>query len=182
MIFRSHLRKLVRGTSGQEIIEAAIVLPLLFMILLGIYWFGRAFNIYGTINHAAREGARVGIQTCASCAQLTTPLFDAQVATAVTQALQASNLDPSKAQNLNVVPAAVACPGSGGGCSNVLLNGGPGKVHLCRSVQLNAGSSDPPVCGVIVSFKYPYQFWFPFTSLSMQSISLKADVQADGEE
>jgi hypothetical protein len=62
------------------------------------------------------------------------------------------------------------------------LNGGPGKVHFCQSVQLNAGSTDPPVCGVIVSFKYPYQFWFPFTSLNLQSISLKADVQADGEE
>jgi Flp pilus assembly protein TadG len=174
------LRKLAWGTSGQEIIEAAIVLPLLFMILIGIYWFGRAFNIYGTINHAAREGARVAIQTCASCPQLTKPLFDAQVATAVTQALQASKLDPSQAQKAPVAPGLVLCPG--GSNTVVSLNGGPGNVRLCRSVQLNAGSSAPPVCGVIVSFQYPYQFWFPFTSLNMQSILLKADVQANGEE
>ena len=180
MDMRSYLRKLVRGTSGQEIIEAAIVIPLLFMILLGIYWFGRAFNIYGTINHAAREGARVGIQTCASCPQLLPGALKTQVAAAVTQALQASHLDPSKALNSPVTPAAVACPGSGGGCSNVPLNGGPGKVHFCQSVQLNAGSPDPPVCGVIVSFQYPYQFWFPFTSLN--SVSLKTSVQANGEE
>jgi len=179
---RSHLTKLVRGTSGQEIIEAAIVIPLLFTILFGVYWFGRAFNIYGTINHAAREGARVAIQTCASCSQLSTAALKTQVAAAVTQSLEASHLDPSKALNSTVTPAAVACPGSGGGCSNIPLNGGPGKVHFCQSVQLNAGSPDPPVCGVIVSFQYPYQFWFPFTSLNLQTISLKAKVQADGEE
>jgi hypothetical protein len=64
----SRLKELLSGMGGQEIAEAAIVLPLLFMLLFGIYWFGRAFNIYGTINHAAREGARVGMtSTCASC-------------------------------------------------------------------------------------------------------------------
>jgi Flp pilus assembly protein TadG len=181
MNMRPHLRKLARGTNGQEIIEAAIVIPLLFMILFGVYWFGRAFNIYGTINHAAREGARAATRTCASCIP-PNALVAAQVATAVTQALQASHLDPSKALNSTVTPAAVACPGSGGGCSNIPLNGGPGKVHFCQSVQLNAGSPDPPVCGVIVSFQYPYQFWFPFTSLNLQTISLNAKVQADGEE
>ena len=174
---RSHLTKLVRGTSGQEIIEAAIVLPLLFMILFGIYWFGRAFNIYGTINHAAREGARVAIQTCASCAQLTKPLLDAQVASAVTQALQASRLDPSKVQCYTPTPNPAACPGFSCTC-----NLSTGKVQICRSVQLNDGNPGPPVCGVTVSFKYPYQFWFPFTSLNMQNISIKASVQADGEE
>jgi Flp pilus assembly protein TadG len=180
MTMRSHLRKLVRGTSGQEIIEAAIVIPLLFMILFGIYWFGRAFNIYGTINHAAREGARVAIQTCASCAQLTKPLLDAQVASAVTQALQASHLDPAKAGTYNPAPAPAigACPGAFS-CTNAVTIGA-GRVRICRPVQLNAGSADPPVCGVTVSFKYPYQFWFPFTSLN--SVSLKASVQADGEE
>jgi hypothetical protein len=182
MNIRSHRRRLVRETSGQEIIEAAIVIPLLFMILFGIYWFGRAFNIYGTINHAARAGARAATQTCASCTPpLTKALLDAQVATAVTQALQASHLDPAKAQNLNLVPAGVACQ-SGGGCSPIALNGGPGKVRFCPSVQLNAGSPDPPVCGVVVSFQYPYQFWFPFTSLNMQNILIKTTVQANGEE
>jgi len=181
MTMRSHLRKLVRGTSGQEIIEAAIVIPLLFTILFGVYWFGRAFNIYGTINHAAREGARAAIQNCASCTPLTPAALKTQVAAAVTEALQASHLDPSKAVNATVTPAAVPCPGFPG-CSNIPLNGGPGKVHFCPSVRLNAGSPDPPVCGVIVSFQYPYQFWFPFTSLNLQTISLKAKVQADGEE
>ena len=54
------LKEIVAGTRGAEIAEAAVVLPLLFMMLFGIYWFGRAYNIYATINHAAREGGIVG--------------------------------------------------------------------------------------------------------------------------
>jgi Flp pilus assembly protein TadG len=173
-------KKLLSSTSGQEIAEAAIVLPLLFMLLFGIYWFGRAFNIYGTINHAAREGARVGMtSTCASCGN--TAASNTSIAAAVTQALQASRLDPSQAQIYTPTPAPVACPGAGGVCTNVVLSGA-GKVRICQSVQLNAGSANPPVCGATVSFQYPYQFWFPFTSLNMQRIYLKASVQADGEE
>ena len=50
---QSILRKLVRDTRGAEIAEAAAVLPLMFMMLLGIFWFGQAFSIYGTITRAA---------------------------------------------------------------------------------------------------------------------------------
>ena len=31
--------------SGAEIAEVAVVLPIVFMFLLGIVWFGRAFNL-----------------------------------------------------------------------------------------------------------------------------------------
>jgi Flp pilus assembly protein TadG len=175
----SRLKELLLGSSGQEIAEAAIVLPLLFMLLFGIYWFGRAFNIYGTINHAAREGARVGmVSNCASCGNL--PATDAQIAAAVTQALQASRLDPNQVQAYTPVPSPGACPGfTGSSACNSLTN----NVTICRPVQINTGaSSGTPVCGVTVSFQYPYQFWFPFTSLNMQRIYLKASVQADGEE
>ena len=54
------LRRLARETRGAEIAEAAAVLPLMFMMLLGIFWFGQAFSIYGAITRAAQEGARAG--------------------------------------------------------------------------------------------------------------------------
>ena len=53
------LKNFLREDRAQEIAEAAVVLPLTMMLLLGIYWFGRVYNIYGTITHAAREGARI---------------------------------------------------------------------------------------------------------------------------
>ncbi|MBV9573844.1 MAG: pilus assembly protein, partial [Acidobacteriales bacterium] len=46
-----------RETSGQEIAEAALVLPMLFLLFLGIFWVARAYNIYATVTQAARAGA-----------------------------------------------------------------------------------------------------------------------------
>src|SRR5271167_4371229 len=93
------LKKIAAGTVGSEIAEAALVLPILFMLLLGIYWFGRAFNVYSTINHAAREGARAAVaQSCATCGSPNQPLSPNKVAAQVAQALQASSLDPGQVQ------------------------------------------------------------------------------------
>jgi len=51
------LKSFLREDRAQEIAEAAVVLPLTMMLLLGIYWFGRVYNIYGTI-HPCRERGR----------------------------------------------------------------------------------------------------------------------------
>jgi len=65
---RKMFLRLIAETSGAEIAEAAAVLPLMFMILLGIFWFGQAFSIYGAINRAAHEGAR-NVQNVAKSTQ-----------------------------------------------------------------------------------------------------------------
>src|ERR1700735_715666 len=65
---RNLFRRLALETGGSEIAEAAAVLPLMFMILLGIFWFGQAFNLYGAITRAAQEGARAGAAPyCTTC-------------------------------------------------------------------------------------------------------------------
>jgi Flp pilus assembly protein TadG len=177
----SRVRKIATGTLGSEIAEAALVLPIFFMIMLGIYWFGRAFNVYATINHAAREGARAATaQTCATCASPNTPLTTDKIADQVTQALQASSLDPNQVTNLGA--ARTACGGGSASCQNPSA----GKPQICvyYNVQLpstlSAGSGAPD-CGVSVQFQYPYQFSLPFTSLNMQKIMLNANVQMTGE-
>ena len=64
-------RCLARDTRGTEIAEMAVVLPLLFMLLMGIFWFGQAFRVYGTLTQAARAGARAAVApVCATCARL----------------------------------------------------------------------------------------------------------------
>ncbi|MFZ0493114.1 MAG: TadE/TadG family type IV pilus assembly protein [Acidimicrobiia bacterium] len=45
---------------GAVLIEAAVVMPILIMLVLGIWSVGRAYNIYLTMDHAAREAARFG--------------------------------------------------------------------------------------------------------------------------
>jgi len=173
------IKKVLFDDRASEIAEAALVLPLAFMVLLGIYWFGRAFNTYATINDAAREGARVAVaQKCATCGNTApTPVA---IATAVTQTLQASSVDPGQIiQYPTTTPTPAYCPGAPAApaCSV------SGNITICTDMQLQtppaAGGS--PACGVAVSFRYPYQFWLPFTSLNNQQIILTADVQMAGE-
>ena len=47
---------------AQALIEFALVSPVLLLLLFGIVDIGRAIFYYDTINHAAREGARVAIR------------------------------------------------------------------------------------------------------------------------
>jgi len=50
-----------REASGQGLVEFALILPLLLLILLGIFEFGRVLFIYSNLFNAAREGARYGV-------------------------------------------------------------------------------------------------------------------------
>ena len=42
-------------------VEFALVLPLLLLVIAGIFDFGFLFRDYGVITNAAREGARIGV-------------------------------------------------------------------------------------------------------------------------
>ena len=83
------------STDGAEIAEAALVLPLVAMLLFGIIWFGRAFNIYSTIQQAAQQGAITAARaTCATCGN--TPATDATVTGAVEAVMKSSNIDTTQ--------------------------------------------------------------------------------------
>ncbi len=47
--------------SGAELIEFALVFPLLLLVFLGIIDFGLLFRRYEVVTNAAREGARVAV-------------------------------------------------------------------------------------------------------------------------
>lgn len=177
------LRTVAGESRGAEIAEAAIVLPLVFMLLLGIYWFGRAYNIYATITHAAREGARAATaQSCANCGN--NPLTPDQVAIRVSQALQASKINANLVTQLLPNPPLKDCTTLAPVTSCAAIGGGNPQICFQRNVQINAPSNpnEPASCGVSVSFQYPYQFYLPFTSLNRQLILLKANVQTAGED
>lgn len=46
---------------GQALVEFALILPLLVLLLVGVFDFGRAIYAYNTISNAARQGARLAI-------------------------------------------------------------------------------------------------------------------------
>jgi hypothetical protein len=49
------------SNSGQDLVEYAIVFPVLMLLLLGIIDFGRIIYSYNAISNAAREGTRLAI-------------------------------------------------------------------------------------------------------------------------
>jgi Flp pilus assembly protein TadG len=50
-----------RRSAGQSLVEVAFVLPVLLIVLLGLFDFGRAIYAYNAVSNAAREAARVAI-------------------------------------------------------------------------------------------------------------------------
>jgi len=166
----SSFRRLAAETRGAEIAEAAAVLPLMFMILLGIFWFGQAFSIYGAITRAAQEGARAGAAPyCATCSGTNTATTNA--VNAVQIALLASKLDPTQTRSPSPAPAFTPCPGAS---SPPLCSG---AICVQAPVLLQDSGATAGVCGMSVSFQYPFQFWLPFTTLNKQKIWITASAR-----
>jgi hypothetical protein len=197
---RTSWRDLVRNTRGSEIAEFAMILPLLFLVLIGIFWFGQAFRIYGTITIAAREGARAAVApACATCGA-NDPTQNAW--NAVQSAMLAAHLNPNQLQWPTPLPPVCSClAGSGTSCSgspapppvgcdigqnNICVQGvtrssvsGPAsETNIELSTTTTGGAGE---CGVSVSFQYPYRFWLPFTSLNNQTVNLRAQAQMRAE-
>jgi Flp pilus assembly protein TadG len=192
-------RGAARDARGSEIAETAMILPLFFMIFLGIFWFGQGFRIYGTITRAAREGARAAVApACTTCAASNDPSANAW--TAVQSAMQAANLDPTQLQQPTVAPALCHCSSSATttSCSATTVPCDSSQSNICvqgvthptgntnpafeDNVELSApGQGGAGECGVSVSFQYPYKFWLPFSSLSNQTVKLRAQAQMRAE-
>jgi hypothetical protein len=146
--------RVLRGAArerGAELVEAAIVLPVLLSLLIGIVWIARAYNVYETMTRAAREGARFAVApSCSLCPSGNTFPSDGDVQGVINGALSASSLDPTK-----VKPA----------------------ISIQRSQVLDSSNPTSPVSGVIIKFGYPFQFVIPFTSLNLTTITISTTVQ-----
>jgi len=134
--------------AGAELFEAALVLPALLILLFGIISFGRAYNVYQTITRAAREGAReLVLTTCASCGNASYTASDVRT-NFVEPAMAAANMDTSKITN-----------------------------YTSTYVYLDPNDVPPNICGVQISFDYPYTLNIPFTSQNLSNLTLHAAVQ-----
>jgi Flp pilus assembly protein TadG len=59
--FGRRVRRLLSGERGTALIETAMTLPLLLLVSVGIFEFGRAFQTWQILTNAAREGARLAV-------------------------------------------------------------------------------------------------------------------------
>ena len=58
------MRRICRRLSGERgtaLLETAMTLPLLLLVSVGIFEFGRAFQTWQVLTNAAREGARLAV-------------------------------------------------------------------------------------------------------------------------
>ena len=171
-------------TRGSEIAEFAVVVPLLFMFLMAIFWFGQAYSVYGTLTQASRAGARAAVApVCATCGT-STPTQNAVAA--VTSAMTASHLSTAQLQPLVswTPPALCKC---GTNCTPVGCD--PlATINACvqPNVQLSSPATAPGgmgTCGTSVSmrYKYPFHFSIPFTNLDLNTITLPGQAEMRAE-
>jgi len=92
------LRRTVACERGTAILETAMTLPLLLLVTIGIFEFGRAFQTWQVMTNAAREGARLA----------TLPNYVAGTAEARAKAYLASGQLPNAASATVTVDPAVS--------------------------------------------------------------------------
>lgn len=63
--------KRLRNQRGAALLETAITIPLILLISVSIFEFGRAFQTWQVLTNAAREGARVGVLASSTDTQVT---------------------------------------------------------------------------------------------------------------
>jgi Flp pilus assembly protein TadG len=143
-----------RDELGAEQVEFAFVVVLLFTLILGLFWFARAYNVHQTMTRAAREGARMAVLPSSFAAG--NSFLDAPNVTKSESVVFASHIVPVLL-SANLDPAQVT-----------------GYSQQVR--WLNPGDSDQQ-CGVVIAFSYPFTFHIPFSSLNLATIHLNTQVQ-----
>ncbi|HEX5825769.1 MAG TPA: TadE family protein [Candidatus Limnocylindrales bacterium] len=98
-----------RFSRGQALVEFALVLPVLILILMALFDFGRAILFYNTISEAARNGARVAIVN-------QTP---ADICTTVAGRAAAIGLPAACAPNATAVGVYLTTPSGPGTCAAI---------------------------------------------------------------
>jgi Flp pilus assembly protein TadG len=105
------LRKLARTERGAALLETAITMPLLLLVVVGIFEFGRAYQTWQVLTNAAREGARIAVLP-----NSTTGTVQARVLTY----MQYGQLPNAAAASINVNPNATIPYGAGTATASIV--------------------------------------------------------------
>jgi hypothetical protein len=153
----------VRGTSGSQIVEFAVSLPLLLVLAVGIFDFGNAYNLKQKVTHISRESARLGSSQPTSDLTTGTPASILAIRDDVVQELQNARLSDCGLAGTLPAPPAASAPWkwtfttSCGAAGNLVLTVDRGKV-LTTSMVVNL--TNIKVIGTSVTLQYPYQWEF----------------------
>jgi Flp pilus assembly protein TadG len=104
----------LRRERGAALLETALALPMVLLVAVGIFEFGRAYQTWQVLTNAAREGARVAVLPGAN---------DGIVAARAVSYMQAGQLREAANARVVVTP--------------VMLNLGGGSTAAASSVTVN---------------------------------------------
>jgi Flp pilus assembly protein TadG len=104
----------LRRERGAALLETALALPMVLLVAVGIFEFGRAYQTWQVLTNAAREGARVAVLPGAN---------DGIVAARAVSYMQAGQLREAANARIVVTP--------------VMLNLGGGSTAAASSVTVN---------------------------------------------
>jgi Flp pilus assembly protein TadG len=155
---RRQVLYLLRDTGAAAIVEFAVALPLLIVLVVGIFDFGAAFNLKQELNNAVREGARFG------AAQPTNDLAFAQPPSvdAIRNLVDSYLLTA----HINDCGLSTATWAAGGGLTWVFSGIGPTcsmTLTVSRGVPLQETVAGQPAVNMLcttVSVSYPFQWHF----------------------
>src|SRR5437764_2061794 len=78
------MKRLKKNERGAALLEAAITVPIILLVSVGIFEFGRAYQTWQILTNAAREGARIAVINGSTDANVTTAVRNYMQAGALT--------------------------------------------------------------------------------------------------
>ncbi len=151
----------LRRTDAAAIVEFAVALPLLVVLVVGIFDFGGAFNLKQELNNAVREGARFGAAQPTNDLGLALPPSVNAVRYVVDSYLQTAHINDCGLSSDTTTTWALA----GGNLDwhfSATANGCTMTLDVIRAVpvlETVAGVQVNMLC-TTVSIVYPYQWHF----------------------
>jgi hypothetical protein len=153
---------------GSALLEFSLVLPLLVVLVVGIYDFSGAFNQKQKIEQAAQEGAIVaGAQPTSDIASPTAPDSLLPVVAAVFNSLAGSGVLPNAGTGTCSSPGAATGPAGLAWTYTISLCPDDLKITINRGCTCGsclpalACASGPPFpVGSVVTVQYPYHWRF----------------------
>jgi Flp pilus assembly protein TadG len=97
----------LKSERGAALLEAAITIPMLLLVAVGIFEFGRAFQTWQILTNAAREGARIAVLPDPTPGVVETRVRDYMIAGQLGEASTAS-IDVDRSSSMTVNGAAVS--------------------------------------------------------------------------
>jgi len=157
------LSGLATDTCGSQIVEFAVALPLLLVLVVGIFDFGSAFNMKQKLTNAAREAARLGASSATNDLTNPTPTSVLAIRDLVVNYLQTARINDCGLGAAAATAAGAAtpwkwtftatCPGGG----SFVLTVDRGNVFTSG---VTAGGNPVKILSTSVSIAYPYNWQF----------------------